>query len=278
MTAVMSARVHGSVIASTHGTYRRTQFLADFARHVPAEADPVGKARDCLVSVSPYCWRALIRQRLLQWRGFDPDRFEAAHVMLERDALRARGTSLAPSYALQYALVTNAEWITREFSVRVQTDTWTRTLVLRRAVDGEWSADRDGTAREHSKEPLPDLRDAVDCDLALCPLTNTMPILRHDIVGRSHRREPAEFDDVMAWVSVPDLAVQRSDQRYAVGDPVEAGTGALVHFATEGFRTTLEVDGDGLMVNYPGLARRIDDLTLNARAAGESPEGSLGTG
>jgi hypothetical protein len=40
--------------------------------------------------------------------------------------------------------------------------------------------------------------------------------------------------------------------------PVEGGTGALVHFATDIFGTTLEVDGAGLMVNYPGLAQRIE--------------------
>jgi hypothetical protein len=34
-----------------------------------------------------------------------------------------------------------------------------------------------------------------------------------------------------------------------------------VHFATEDFRTTLEVDGDGLLVNYPGLARRIETIS-----------------
>ena len=162
---------------------------------------------------------------------------------------------------MQYELATDAQWVTRELSLRVHADTGVRTLVLRRSADGEWSAHR----REHETEvesaPLPDLHGAVDCDLALCPLTNTMPILRDDLVGRAHRREVGTLEYVMAWVSVPDLIVHRSEQRYSVSDPVEGETGALVRFATDGFSTTLQVDGNGLMVNYPGLARLIEIIT-----------------
>ncbi|MGH8978931.1 MAG: putative glycolipid-binding domain-containing protein [Acidimicrobiia bacterium] len=197
--------------------------------------------------------------RLVHWRGFDPDRFEAAHVTLERDSLRARGTSLTPAYSLHYEVVTGAQWVTRELALRVEGDAAVRTLALRRATDGTWATHRTGPEAE-STLPLPDLSDALDCDLALCPVTNTMPILRNDLVPRARRREPGTFDYVMAWVSVPDLVVHRSEQCYSVSDPVEGGTGALVHFATEGFSTTLEVDGDSLVVNYPGLARRTETI------------------
>lgn len=104
---------------------------------------------------------------------------------------------------------------------------------------------------------LPDLEGALDCDLGLCPLTNTMPILRHDLVEASHRGDDGSHDLVMAWVSVPDLAVRRSEQRYTVSDPIDEG-GALVVYASEDFRTTIEADVDGLVVNYPGLGRRVD--------------------
>jgi hypothetical protein len=203
----------------------------------------------------------MTEERLLHWRGFDPDRVEAAHVMLERDSLRARGTSLTPSHSLQYELATDAQWVTRELSLRVHADTGARSLTLRRSADGEWSAHRRERETEVESAPLPDLRGAVDCDLALCPLTNTMPILRDDLVGRAHRREVGTIEYVMAWVSVPDLIVHRSEQRYSVSDPVEGETGALVRFATDGFSTTLQVDGNGLMVNYPGLARLTEIIT-----------------
>ena len=65
----------------------------------------------------------------------------------------------------------------------------------------------------------------------------------------------------MAWVSVPDLVVARSEQRYIVSDAVADGEGALVGYASERFRTTIEVDADGLVVNYPGLGRRVQSLS-----------------
>ena len=48
------------------------------------------------------------------------------------------------------------------------------------------------------------LDQALDCDLAYCPLTNLMPVLRH----RLHR-EPGRHDLVMAWVRLPELTVSR---------------------------------------------------------------------
>ncbi|MPZ92353.1 MAG: hypothetical protein GEU68_12080 [Actinobacteria bacterium] len=122
---------------------------------------------------------------------------------------------------------------------------------------GEWSADWAGEGLGSLPSQLPDLEGALDCDLGLCPLTNTMPILRHDLVEASHRGDDGSHDLVMAWVSVPDLAVRRSEQRYTVSDPIDEG-GALVVYASEDFRTTIEADVDGLVVNYPGLGRRVD--------------------
>jgi hypothetical protein len=53
-----------------------------------------------------------------------------------------------------------------------------------------------------------DLDDAIDCDLALCPVTNTMPIRRLSLRDRA---VPATAL-VMAWVDMPMLQVVRSDQ------------------------------------------------------------------
>ena len=62
---------------------------------------------------------------------------------------------------------------------------------------------------------MEEVQGALDCDLGLSPLTNFMPIRRRRLLdgGEAH-----EF--LMAWVSVPDLGVHRSEQRY---EPVDAG-------------------------------------------------------
>jgi hypothetical protein len=201
------------------------------------------------------------RTVLLHWRGFDPTRVEAAHVTLGSDSLEAHGTSLTASYALDYSLVTGPGWVTRELQVRVHAASWWRSLVLQRGHRGGWTASWDGDADEARATGLPDLEAALDCDLGLCPLTNTMPIRRLDLVGAAHRGQRGSHHLVMAWVSVPDLEVHRAEQDYAVGDAVVSdGHGALVSFASDGFSTSLEVDANGLVVNYPGLARRLEAL------------------
>jgi hypothetical protein len=58
----------------------------------------------------------------------------------------------------------------------------------------------------------------------------------------------------MAWVSVPDLAVHRSEQHY---EHLRTGPdGAVVRFTSGDFTAELLVDTRGFVVDYPGLARR----------------------
>lgn len=66
---------------------------------------------------------------------------------------------------------------------------------------------------------------AVDCDLGRSPLTNVMPVRRH----RLHEA-PGAVDFLMAWVSVPDLGVHRSRQRYEHLRPVAVDSPAVVRY------------------------------------------------
>jgi len=79
-------------------------------------------------------------------------------------------------------------------------------------------------------------------DLGYSPLFNSLPVL----AGLEGRR-----DYVMAWVSVPDLTVSRSEQRYERLGP------HAVRFASDSFTADLELDQDGLVLRYPGLAERV---------------------
>jgi len=60
-------------------------------------------------------------------------------------------------------------------------------------------------------------------------------------------------DHVMAWVSVPDLAVLRSEQRY---EPIDASHVRYIGLDSD-FTADLELDEDGLVVRYPRLAERV---------------------
>jgi hypothetical protein len=193
---------------------------------------------------------------------------EWADIVLRADRLSARGTSIGMRpvpYRLEYELDTGPGFVTRRLRVRSSGNGWRRHLDLRRADDGTWSADATQTG-EPVEMPATDLADpgasaetladlaiagALDCDLGHCPLTNTMPVLRHDLLRPS---QPIDF--VMAWVSVPDLHVHRSNQRYTFLEPA-GNEGAVIRYESGTFAAAVRFDVDGLVVDYPGLGRRL---------------------
>ncbi|HEY4025883.1 MAG TPA: putative glycolipid-binding domain-containing protein, partial [Candidatus Dormibacteraeota bacterium] len=91
---------------------------------------------------------------------------------------------------------------------------------------------------------------ALDCDLAYCCLTNTMPVLRNRLHGRS-----GSANLLVAWVSVPDLSVHATHQRYT--HLARAGGGAVVKFESGGYAGDIEFDATGFVRDYPGVARRV---------------------
>jgi hypothetical protein len=199
---------------------------------------------------------------LVAWIGPEPARIDVASVSLGSDRLSAHGSSTTADYVVAYRLATEPHWITRRLDVRVDGAGWWRQLALRRDVAGRWSSRRteatgDGepvtTVAEHDE-----LDGALDCDLALCPLTNTMPVLRHGLLGASRAGERRRVDLTMAWVSVPELDVVASAQRYD-SEVAVAGGGAQIRYQAGSFVEHIEVDGDGLVISYPSIGRRIAD-------------------
>lgn len=122
---------------------------------------------------------------------------------------------------------------------------WTfRSLLLRRG-DRELRLARAHCAWTVDGERRDDLAAAVDVDLFLSPFTNTLPIRRLRLpIGAS-----AEI--VTAYVG-PDLSVHPDGQRYTRLDERRYRYEAL----DGGFERDIEVDADGLVVDYPGLFAR----------------------
>jgi hypothetical protein len=172
---------------------------------------------------------------ILAWTG-DPEWLaEVCELELADDGLVAAGTQLGADprpYRATYELDARDGWITRRLRVDVP---GAGSLDLRHDGEGHW----DGR---------PELDGALDCDLAYSPLTNLMPIRRHAL----HERAGA-FDYLMAWVSLPDLNVHLSPQRYTHQRP------GVVRFSGEDFEADIEVDADGLVTYYPQISRRVAD-------------------
>jgi hypothetical protein len=176
-------------------------------------------------------------RRFLAWRGLDDEwRAEACTAELGADGLRASGVQLAAAYRLDYELRTTSDLLTEHLLLELHGAGAGGRLDLRRDPGGTWTAN--GVVQPH-------VEGALDCDLAFSPLTNFMPAAR---LGG----EPA--DHTMAWVSVPDLAVVRSGQRY---EPIGERRVRYVSLDDD-FVAELELDEDGFVVRYPALAERAE--------------------
>jgi uncharacterized protein len=172
----------------------------------------------------------------IAWAGDGVWTAEVCELELTDDGVVAVGTQLGADphpYRATYELDARGDWITRRLQVRVNG----ASLDLRHDGDGHW-------------DRHPELDGALDCDLAYSPLTNLMPIRRHALHERA-----GTFDYLMAWVSLPDLGVHLSPQRYTHRRP------GVVRFSGEDFEADIEVDADGLVTHYPQISRRVADTS-----------------
>ena len=115
----------------------------------------------------------------------------------------------------------------------------------------ELLADGEGHWKRGGGESVPELDGCIDVDISATPFTNTLPIRRLGL-------QPGKSTDVdVAYIRVPELLVGPERQRYG---SLEARTDSG-HYRFEalpsGFTAELPVDADGLVIDYPGLFRRV---------------------
>jgi uncharacterized protein len=142
--------------------------------------------------------------------------------------------------SVSYVLTCLPGWEFSSLTVSVTSAAGERALTLT-CAGGRWLADG---------RPRPDLSGCIDIDINRSPLTNTLPIRRLDWSGgQAHELE-------VAYVSVPELEVTKAAQRYVRLDNTGSGTSAF-RYESGSFAADLPVDDSGLVLDYPGLWRRL---------------------
>ena len=210
------------------------------------------------------CYPPPVLRRALAWAREDPVGAEFALATRAGRRLRAVGVAVT-GHPLPYRLETAPGFGTARLRVVARGAGWRRALDLARPPEGPWTIGARAAGRVGLPPPGGDaaaLAGAVDGDLGLSPLTNTLPVLRLGLLappgppgppggGRPHAL-------LVAWVSVPDLVVRPYAQRYrplgadARGQPV-----VRYEDADGGSAADLTFDADGFALDYPGLARRL---------------------
>jgi uncharacterized protein len=200
--------------------------------------------------------RPVPNRRLILWQGLTAPSLERFMLTPSGSGFELRGLILQTdrdvAYVVRYAIGVDQSWFTRKVDVEVENG-GRRTVKLSRTSGGLWS--RDGRTAS-------DLAGCDDIDLEWSPSTNTLPIrrLRLPLDGA------AEL--TAAWIRFPSLEIERLDQSY------ERLAGRRYRYRSGRFTAELEVDADGLVLDYAGLWKAVattGDLS-NAASTSADPE------
>jgi uncharacterized protein len=181
------------------------------------------------------------------WSRWDGPGLEHLRLRVREGGIEADGVVVGEEggtcFRARYVIRCNQHWRTRE-------------LILD-PLDGSdplhLSSDGEGDWRDASESALPELRGCIDVDLSVTPFTNTLPIRRLDL------REGESSDMAVVYVNVPVMELGTSRQAYTC---LERGPGSGLYRYEDrgifkGFTADLPVDENGLVLDYPGIFRRI---------------------
>lgn len=136
------------------------------------------------------------------------------------------------------------EWRVRELHIVAESEA-TGSHAVHLLADGV------GGWRDEAGLTMAALQGCVDVDIMLTPLTNTLPIRRLALA-------PGESREInVVYVAAPDLAVRPFAQRYTRLDDANGHHRYRYESLESGFTAVLPVDDDAIVIEYPGIWRRI---------------------
>ncbi|MBI3215453.1 MAG: putative glycolipid-binding domain-containing protein [Mycobacterium sp.] len=185
---------------------------------------------------------------ILTWRADDSLRMESVRVQLSGNRIKAYGRIVSaasestPAFSASYDLVTDEAGGTKRLSMTVTMAERERQLSIARDEENMW------LVQDHTGQTSRNAYDgAMDVDVVFSPFFNALPIRR---TGLHRRADSVSLPVVYVWL--PDLIVGPVTTSYASS---EAGGGIKV--VSPVAETTVTVDGEGFILDYPGLAERI---------------------
>jgi hypothetical protein len=159
-----------------------------------------------------------------------------------------------PTIVVESVLIGERTECDHGFIYRIECDAqWRVTRVIIKRAGGvtlELLADTHGNWSDGNGRPHDDLKGCIDIDISATPFTNTLPIRRLNL-GKNERRVIP-----VVYIALPAMTTKRVEQAYTCIEPDRL-------YRYEGITTQytadLPVDGDGLVIDYPGLFRRLVD-------------------
>ncbi len=187
------------------------------------------------------------RERSVAWVPWTGTGLEHLTLTWSEEGLRADGVVVNAEeipFRVRYEVRCDAGWRVREIKVASLVSGGASVRLL---------ADGQGRWTTPDGEPVPALEGCVDVDISVTPFTNTLPIRRLGL-------KPAESEEIrVVYIAVPEMSIENVCQRYTCLE--RYSDGGLYRYEDEGlfrgFVADLPVDADGLILDYPGLFKRV---------------------
>ncbi|NIA69610.1 putative glycolipid-binding domain-containing protein [Pelagibius litoralis] len=186
--------------------------------------------------------------RDIYWTPWTGPGVEHLHMTDHGDRIAAFGLILRPlrdeHVRIRFGFHTDALWNTRRVMVALANaeEERPRRVVLEGDGEGHW---------QFMERPAPQFDGCRDVDIEASPFSNTVPIRRLNLAtGQS-----AEIKAI--YLPLPGLEPTLVRQRYTCLEPLGPLGGAFRYENLDsGFAADLQVDGDGLVKDYPETFRR----------------------
>jgi uncharacterized protein len=187
---------------------------------------------------------------LLYWRPLQHIGLEELHLVEDAHGIRAdsfvMGSAKATPFRLAYQVRMDRLWQIQDCVLRLVRQDGEQEQSLRLSTDGQ------GHWTNGAGEVCSSLEGCLDLDISCTPFTNTLPIRRLAL-------SPGESADLLVvYLAVPDLSLRPVRQRYTCVSRTASGW-RYRYDALDGQTTfDLHVDEQGLVVEYPGVWRRVE--------------------
>ncbi|MTG98882.1 MULTISPECIES: putative glycolipid-binding domain-containing protein [Myroides] len=175
------------------------------------------------------------------WIGEQHLSIERCKIISKENSYHVKGELVGNKnnqvYGVDYQIVVDENWETRFFSIETRTG-HKNNFINAHKINGLWMID---------EMDRPEFNECLDIDIAITPFTNTIPINRLKLAVNATAEITVIYIDPIDGRLVPMLQqyTRLSDSRYF-----------YKNLGTE-FESEIEVDENGIVLNYPGLFKAI---------------------
>lgn len=172
---------------------------------------------------------------------------ESVRVQVSGKRIKANGrivaaaTATNPAFGAYYDVQTDEAGATKRLGLTVTLAERERVLSIARDEENMW------LVTDHQGDRRAAYNGALDVDVVFSPFFNALPIRR---LGLQERPDSVTLP--VAYVNLPEMSVSAATVSYT-------STGSLdgIKLRSPVADTTVSVDEEGFIVDYPGLAERI---------------------